>query len=258
MKIFNKSKEGLFGSSMNWINARLPYLYKNKIYPHWDIRNVNHGNPSDQDRITPHIIEPKKQNANPGETVNLLDIERYQYTDFNEASFYFNHYFELNQSIIDLSFEICKPFDNCLGIHFRGNDKSRKNDKENVPIDNYAYIEKIKLFAERYDFESVFVLSDEVALKEFLKNEILKMLNVPVFFTNIEPVFHLSQKTLDNKLELTKNAVAEMLVLSRCKYVLKNQSAFSSWAKIINPEIKMYRTSKCKQDWFPDYYLPEL
>jgi len=157
-----------------------------------------------------------------------------------------------------LSFEICKPFDNCLGIHFRGNDKSRKNDKENVPIDNYAYIEKIKLFAERYDFESVFVLSDEVALKEFLKNEILKMLNVPVFFTNIEPVFHLSQKTLDNKLELTKNAVAEMLVLSRCKYVLKNQSAFSSWAKIINPEIKMYRTSKCKQDWFPDHYLPEF
>ena len=258
MKIFNESKEGLFGSSMNWINARLPYLYKNKIYPSWDIRNVNHGNPSDQDRITPHIIEPKKQNANLGETVNLLDIERYQYTDFSEASFYFNHYFELHQSIIDLSFEICKPFDNCLGIHFRGNDKSRKNDKENVPIDNYAYIEKIKLFAERYDFESVFVLSDEVALKEFLKNKILKMFNVPVFFTNLEPVFHLSQKSLDNKLELTKNAVAEMLVLSRCKYVLKNQSAFSSWAKIINPEIKMYRTSKCKQDWFPDYYLPEF
>ena len=70
-------------------------LYKNKIYPSWDIRNVNHGNPSDQDRITPHIIEPKKQNANLGETVNLLDIERYQYTDFSEASFYFNHYFAL-------------------------------------------------------------------------------------------------------------------------------------------------------------------
>ena len=50
------------------------------------------------------------------------------------------------------------------------------------------------------------------------------MLNVPVFFTNIEPVFHfISKEQLDNKLELTKNAVAEMLVLSRCKYVLKNQ-----------------------------------
>lgn len=258
MIVFNESKEGLFGSSLNWINARLPYLYKNKIYPSWDIRNVNHGDVADKNRIIPHIIKPKQEDTVSTERVNLLDIDRHQYTDFEEANFYFNHYFKFDQSIIDLSSEICEPFNNCLGIHFRGNDKSRKNDKENIPIDNEAYIKKIKLFAEKHDFESVFVLSDEIALKEFLKYEISDAFDCPVFFTDLKPVFHLSQKSLKNKLELTKNSVAEMLVLSKCKYVLKNQSAFSSWAKIVNPKIKMYRTSKCKQDWFPDYYLPEL
>lgn len=52
--------------------------------------------------------------------------------------------------------------------------------------------------------------------------------------------------------------VAEMLILSRCSHVLKNHSAFSSWAKIVNPDSNMYRISKCKNDWFPDYYLPEF
>lgn len=258
MKIFNESKEGLFGSSLNWINARLPFLYKNGIYPNWDIRNINHGNPLDQNRITPYIIRPRKLTTNLDKTTELLDIERHQYIDFKEANFYFNHYFEFDKSIIDLSFEICESFDNCLGIHFRGNDKSRKNDKESIPIDKGTYIRKIKLFAERYKFESVFILSDEPFLKEFLKNKISKMLGVPVFFTNLKPVFHLSQKSLDNKLELTKSAVAEMLILSRCKYVLKNHSAFSSWAKIINPDIKMYLVNECKNNWFPDHYLPKF
>ena len=78
MIVFNESKEGLFGSSLNGINARLPYLYKNKIYPSWDIRNVNHGDVADKNRIIPHIIKPKQEDTASTERVNLLDIDRYQ------------------------------------------------------------------------------------------------------------------------------------------------------------------------------------
>ena len=258
MKIFNQSKQGLFGSSFNWVNARLPYLHKNKIYPSWDIRNINHGDPADKDRVIPHIIKPKQESKNSGESINLLDIERHQYEDFEEANFYFNHYFEFTDDIIRLSNSISKDFRNCLGLHLRGYDKSLKKDKENVPISNEEYILKVKKFSESHFFDGVFVLSDDAKLKSFLSKQISSLFNIPIFKTPFKTIYHMEQKGRKDKLQLTKESVAEMLALSKCKLVLKNQSAFSSWAKIINPSIEMYRVSKCKKTWFPDYYLPEL
>ena len=255
MKIFNESKEGLFGSSMNWINARLPYLYKNKIYPRWDIRNVNHGNPSDQDRITPHIIEPKKQNANSGKTVNLLDIERYQYTDFNEASFYFNHYFEFCPSITD-QLDIDFIPEKCLGIHFRGTDKLTNN-KDCKIINLNAFLLKLKSFLGNRCFDSVFVISDDADSKQSIIS-FVKDLGFAALSTDLSPHFHKALASNPDKLSITKNSILEMLLLSKCWCVIKSHSAFSSWAKIINPDLEMYRVNECKNNWFPDYYLPEF
>ena len=258
MRVLSYSDHGLFGSTMNWINARLPYLYKNKIYPSWDIRNTNHGDPTDKDRIIPYIIKPKQEAAGSKETVNLLDIERHQYTDFKDASFYFNHYFEFPNDIIELSNSISKNFNNCLGLHLRGYDKLLEKDKENIPISNDDYILKVKKFSELNSFDSVFILSDDVELKNFLSTQISSLFNVPILKTSFKTIHHIDQKDRNDKLQLTKESVAEMLALSKCSSVIKNQSAFSSWAKIINPSINMLRVSKCKQDWFPDHYLPEL
>jgi hypothetical protein len=259
MKITNNNNGGLFGGPLNWINARLPYLYKNSIYPSWDIRNSNHGDPNDLNRITPHIITPLKESTKSGQEIDLMDIKKTTYTSFKEANFYFFHYFKFNDSILDLSFELCEPItSNCLGLHFRGHDKIYKNDKENVPIDMSTYLAKVEAFSKINSFDSIFLLSDDVRLKKELSLKIRSKFQIPVFETNLKPVFFASQKNRNDKLLLTRQAVAEMLILSRCSHVLKNHSAFSSWAKIVNPEINMYRISKCKNDWFPDYYLPEF
>lgn len=258
MKITNYSNHGLFGSTMNWINARLPYLYKHQIYPEWDIRNVNHGDPLDKDRVIPYIICPKKQDVTASEVIELTDIDRHSYTDFKEASFYFNHYFKFSKEIIDLSYDISKNFKNCLGVHLRGYDKLRVNDKENTPISNEEYIKKLLDLSKTKSFESVFILSDDAELKSFLAREISINFKIPIHQTPFKTIYHIDQKNRSDKLELTKESVAEMLALSKCKFAIKNHSAFSSWAKIINPSIEMYRVTKCKQKWFPDYYLPEL
>lgn len=258
MNITNYSEQGLFGSTMNWINSRLPYLYKNDIYPSWDIRNINHGDPDDLNRIIPEIIAPNHDSNSSNEDVDLLDVERFQYENFDDAHFYFNHFFSFSEDIVGLSKSISKDFKNCLGLHLRGYDKSLTNDKENIPISNQDYISKVKKLTETHSFESIFILSDDPGLKSFLSEQISSIFNVPIFQSPFKPIYHIDQKNRPDKLQLTKESVAEMLALSKCKLVLKNQSAFSSWAKILNPSIEMYRVSKCKRTWFPDYYLPEL
>ena len=258
MNINSYSKQGLFGSTMNWINARLPYLYKNNIYPSWDVRNINHGDPGNLNRIIPEIIIPNHDSNSSNKDIDLLDIERFDYKDFNDAHFYFNHFFSFSQDIISLSKNISKDFKNCLGLHLRGYDKSSPKDKENIPISNQDYILKIKKLAETHSFETIFILSDDPGLKLFLSEQVSSIFDVPIFQSPFKPIYHINQKDRLDKLDLTKESVAEMLALSECKLVIKNQSAFSSWAKIINPSIEMYRVSKCKQTWFPDYYLPEL
>jgi hypothetical protein len=59
-----------------------------------------------------------------------------------------------------------------------------------------------------------------------------------------------------------KEAMIDMLCLSKCKMVLKTSSALSSFSKIINPDLKIYRVNACKMfadiPYFPDAYIPLL
>ena len=257
MKVYSSSDQGLFGSSLFWLLNRLPYFFEKKLYPSWEIKNINHGDPSKKDNIIPGILNPKRVDDLPRRRLNLDTIPAYDFTNFQEANFYFNHYFEFNKEIIELSKHMSKDFTNTLGIHFRGNDKTTNN-HEAICINKNQFLKKIIEYIKNNKFESIFISSDEFFLKKFLKEELCNLADLKILCTDLTPTFHLKQQGLDNKLELTKSSVAEMLALSKCNHILKSHSAFSGWAKIINPQIKMYRVNKCKNNWFPDYYLPEF
>src|SRR5271157_2949499 len=53
-----------------------------------------------------------------------------------------------------------------------------------------------------------------------------------------------------------KDAILDCLSLARCRYVLKCMSALSGFAKVLNPDLEVYRVAAMKQDWFPDAYIP--
>jgi hypothetical protein len=257
MKVYSSSNQGLFGSSLFWLLNRLPYFFEKKLYPSWEIKNINHGDPVKKDNIVPGIISPKRVDDLPKKRLNLDTIPAYNFTDFKEANFYFNHYFEFNKDIIGLSKQISKDFKNTLGIHFRGYDKTTNN-HEAICINKNKFLKKIKEYIKNNKFDSIFILSDQLSLKEFLKEELGNLTDCKILYSDLAPTFHLEQQKLHNKLKLTKSSVAEMLALSKCNHVLKSHSAFSSWAKIINPDLEMYRVNECKNNWFPDYYLPEF
>ena len=126
MKVYSSSDQGLFGSSLFWLLNRLPYFFEKKLYPSWEIKNINHGDPSKKDNIIPGILNPKRVDDLPRRRLNLDTIPAYDFTNFQEANFYFNHYFEFNKEIIELSKHMSKHFTNTLGIHFRGNDQNNK------------------------------------------------------------------------------------------------------------------------------------
>lgn len=257
MKVFSSSDQGLFGSSLFWVLNRLPYFHDKKMYPNWEILNINHGDPNNNNNIVPEIIYPIKLSDLPSKKVNLNTVPTHNFTDFNEANFYFNHFFQFNFEIIQLADNISKNFKNTLGIHFRGNDKTKTN-HESICINENQFIKKIEKFTNSNKFDSIFLLSDDIQIKNDIKDLLFEKFECDIFVNDFPTTFHMDQKNMDNRLELTKQSVAEMLALSKCKSVLKSHSAFSSWAKIINPELEMYRVNECKNNWFPDYYLPEL
>jgi hypothetical protein len=69
----------------------------------------------------------------------------------------------------------------------------------------------------------------------------------------------------DNPILNAKMAMVDMLCLSNCKTVLKISSALSSFSKIINPSLNIYRINALKfipdprrVPYFPDAYIPLL
>ena len=74
MKVYSSSDQGLFGSSLFWLLNRLPYFFEKKLYPSWEIKNINHGDPSKKDNIIPGILNPKRVDDLPRRRLNLDTI----------------------------------------------------------------------------------------------------------------------------------------------------------------------------------------
>jgi hypothetical protein len=117
------------------------------------------------------------------------------------------------------------------------------------------------------DVDLVFLASDEDSFIAKAK----KALPVPVvsftqrrktsgrlraFFgkKNREPLFRGHEESENT--ETARCAVIDSLLLSRCHYLLKSQSALSGWSKVWNPGIEAYRVAAFKYDWFPDAFIP--
>ena len=69
----------------------------------------------------------------------------------------------------------------------------------------------------------------------------------------------ISFKVKDNQIQNSINAMIDSIALSKCKKVLKTNSALSSWAKIFNPKIEIYRLTifgiNDSRTWFPIHHI---
>ena len=152
------------------------------------------------------------------------------------------------------SFEL----ENSLGIHFRGTDKT-EDTVMNTSISKDDFYKVFDSFIKTNPFKSVFLATDEKDVYTFLST---KYPNIKIKLSREFDNQNIFWKHNQNPVKNAKEAMIDMLCLSKCKTVLKVSSALSSFAKIVNPNLEIYRINALKMftdiPYFPDAYIPLL
>lgn len=257
----NQMSEGLFGMVILFIFEILPILETNNIditKLKWDISTTNYGN------IFPSILQYNSEYINPykiNKKIELFHIRNnyLQYTlgdDFSKLNRLFFKYFKIPKEL-DLIAENYNLND-CLGIHFRGTDKTCDNKMNNPITINDFYIIIDSFLKNNTHITSVFLATDEKHMLDYLKP---KYINI-TFITSRNFNNNLFWRNNENVICNGKEAMIDMLCLSKCKIVLKVSSALSAFSKLINPNLNIYRLNALKMfvdiPYFPDAYIPLL
>jgi hypothetical protein len=251
-------REGLFGQVFVHTFEILPYLYGRGIFPGWKIRAKHYGRTSDG-TVIPGVLDlaydvapgPKKQ-------VNLVSFREHHRhaigNDWRALQAIWNSYFRIPNRIVERADALGSLAD-VLGIHFRGNDKQTAAWDTN-PVSHEEYLSIIKDFiSTRPEFNRVFLATDDFSFYDFLKNKIaVEVINLGhVGFHKAEQI----SEVVDDKMD---RAVLDCLLLSRCGAVLQTSSALSSFAKILNPALEIYRVGASKAfanvPYFPVAFIP--
>lgn len=255
---------GLF-CIISYILKALPLLeYKNidKQNIYWDVRGVCYGS------IFPNILEYEMinnyeiiKNDENTEILELEDITQYHLgNDFVGLNKLFFKYFTIPQDIIN----VVNTYDltNYLGLHYRGTDKVIDTEM-NTPIS----IDEYKIIIDSYiivnNITHIFLSTDEGELLTYFTTK-YPLITIKTSRDMREDLFW---KNPDNYINNAREAMIDMLCLSKCNTVLKTSSALSAFSKIINPNINIYRINASiytindiysDTPYFPDSYIPLL
>jgi len=261
----NEMREGLFGMIILFIFETLPILENNNIdisTLKWDISTASYGS------IFPNLLEYNSEYKNLEEVsennkqiIKLFDIRnKYpQYTlgdDFTLLNKLFFKYFKIPKELEEISEQY--NLNDFLGIHFRGTDKTSDTFMNEPITKNDFYIIIDSFIKENSCIKNIFLATDESDILDYLKNKYndIKFVTSRNFNTN------LFWRNNSNSVRNGKEAMIDMLCLSKCKIVLKVSSALSAFAKLINPNLKIYRLNASKMfvdiPYFPDAYIPLL
>jgi len=243
--------EGLFGMIILYIFEILPILEVHNInVSKWDVSTVSYG------EIFPSLLEYNSI-GNDTYEVELFSLRNVtpQYTlgdDFERLHQLFFKYLKIPTYLTQIV-DNC-DLSECIGIHFRGTDKTIDT-VMNTPITHEDFYIIIESFIKTNNTKKIFLATDEMEVYKYLKNK----------YTSID---FITSRNFDTNLfwrnnDITcngKEAMIDMLSLSKCKMVLKVSSALSAFSKIINPKLPIYRLNASKLfadiPYFPDAYIP--
>ena len=259
----NEMSEGLFGMVILFIFSILPILELINVNINdlkWDISTLNYG------EIFPNLLEYNSKYIdidfeNDKTVINMFDLMRNkpQFVlgdNFSELNKLFFKYFKIPKHIKDKA--DIYDLNDCLGLHFRGTDKTTDLNMNNPITKNEFYIILDSFLCSNKDIKNIFLATDENDMLNYLKNK-YEHINVK---TSRDLNHNLFWKNNNNIIKNGEEAMIDMLCLSKCKVVLKVSSALSSFSKLINPNLEIYRLNALKMftdiPYFPDAYIPLL
>jgi hypothetical protein len=261
----NEMSEGLFGMVILYIFEILPILEEYNVDVSkikWDVCTTNYGS------IFPMILEYNSEFINSYKIdtkMQLFDLRAShpQYTlgdDFSKLNQLFFKYFKIPQylELETEKYDQMYNLQNSLGIHFRGTDKTTDYTMNDPLTINEFYIIIDSFLKNNSDIKNVFLATDEPGIHDYLKNKY----DYIHFATSRNFNNNLFWRNNSNVIGNGREAMIDMLCLSKCKVVLKVSSALSAFSKIINPNLNIFRLNGLKMftdiPYFPDAYIPLL
>lgn len=252
------NREGLFGQIFNHVFTVLPYLYENGIFPAWEIRSTQYGAAPEFMTIPGALEIAYTPPQGPYHRIALKELRRRHAkvigNDWAELTRIWHAYFKIPDRIQESADRIF-PSGRVLGLHFRGNDKYTSLDTNAITQDQFLTL-VLDFLATAPPFDVIFAATDEFSFVDNLRASV----TIPVL--NLGKVeFHKAEHQTTPPAEKTDRAVLDCVLLSRCSSVIQTCSALSSFTKILNPELEIYRTSASKlfemnMPYFPVAYIP--
>jgi hypothetical protein len=262
LKIISKAEEnrgGLFGQVLLFVFEILPSLYEKNIYPIWEISSTHYS-------VSPHgFVLPGAFNVNCHQVserttdISFSDLRNQNLSvlgnDWKSLSDLWHRYFAIPDIVLS-NYKNVGEFTDVLGIHYRGTDKQVSFWDTN-PVSPEQYLTIIKdMLEQNPQFLRLFVATDDPLFVQFLKHN----LSNPILnFGQIH--YHKAQIEERCKTIRTLRAVFDCYMLSRCKCVITTSSALPAFAKILNPELDIYRVAASKLfadiPYFPIAYISQ-
>ena len=274
-----------FFCSLTWLLESLPYIeehYLDKIEFGFDFYSHNYGSYPNFSVFGKHLITHFPSLSNPTNTVDIKNLITYKKLefDFQYAHNLFFKYFDFSPEIYSEASTISNLFSNkkILGLHFRGTDKLSVNWADHIDVDDFLLVIDDYLLNNKVD--GIFFCTDSLDFKNKMISKYssrydlyynqnqnvserplhLSRLKVLEYITkSIRHGYPIEEKLREecntNENEL-KNVIIDSLVLSKCSTVIKTHSLVSSFSKIINPDLDIYRINGCSTLYYPESYIP--
>lgn len=267
-------QEGLFGQVLLWVFELLPALAARGVVPVWDIRSRRYGDAASGGLVLPGVFDPAPgMPGAPGEPPDAVDTGSLHWRarsllslrvanvsvlggDWDALHALWHRFFRVPARVAAQADAFGLPA-RTLGLHYRGTDKNLAALDTN-PVDADDFLRLARAFLDEHPgrFETVFVASDEPG---FLAQAAAALAPVRVRGLGDVP-FHKDPSA--DGLARADRALLDCVLLSRCAAVLKCSSALSGFAKVLRPELEIWRVAACKRfndvPYFPDAHIPRL
>lgn len=288
----NMTQNKGFFCALTWLLQSLSYIddnYVDKMEVGFDYFSHNYGSYPNFSVFGKYLITKYPALKNPNKSIDLKEIMLYNYKplhdNFQYAHDLFFKYFEFSDEIYKQADKTSNLFNNkkILGLHYRGTDKLGMDCAEHTTIDDF--ISMVENYITENKIDEIFFCTDSL---NFRNRMIKKYSNRYTMHYNKDQVLsekplHLSRlniienivksikrgkkelgKELEKELEKEciinehelKEVIVDSILLSRCSIVIKTHSLVSSFSKIINPNLEIYRLNGCPEIYYPESFIP--
>lgn len=250
--------EGLFGQVFLFVAEILPYLSARGLRPDWEIHTRLYG------KVIPGALDLAYRPESAARDVALATLRKRHRArlegDWVGISALWHDYFAV-PARVTLRADALGDLSATLGVHYRGTDKLTATwDTNPVGAEDFAAIVRDWL-GRRPDLRQVFVATDDAHFADYLATVIDRPI-VSLGTVAFHKAEEMAGRPTPDKDALGKadRALLDCVLLSRCAAVLKTSSALSGFAKILRPDLEIYRcaASKLFSDipYFPVAYIP--